>query len=101
MLAICYGVQSLNVYLGGTLVQDIPSELRTEIPHSRHGAEDPHHGADFEADSRLASLAGALEAEVNSSHHQSIARPGRNLRVTAHAPDGVIEVWSMLPINTG
>ncbi len=95
VLAICYGVQSLNVYLGGTLVQDISSELRTEIPHSRHGlppgAKDPRHGADFEADSRLASLTGALEAEVNSSHHQSIARPGRNLRVTAHAPDGVIE----------
>jgi putative glutamine amidotransferase len=95
VLAICYGVQSLNVYLGGTLVQDIPSELRTEIPHSRHGlppgTRDPRHGADFEADSRLAALAGALEAEVNSSHHQSIARPGRNLRVTAHAPDGVIE----------
>lgn len=95
VLAICYGVQSLNVYLGGTLIQDIPSELHTEIRHSRNGLPagfpDPRHPARLEADSRLAALVGAMDAEVNSSHHQAIAEPGRELRIVARAPDGVVE----------
>ncbi len=95
VLAICYGVQLLNVYLGGTLVQDISSELRTQIKHDKRGlppgAEDPRHAARIEPGCRLAELAGAVEVEVNSSHHQAILAPGKHLRITAHAPDGVIE----------
>jgi putative glutamine amidotransferase len=92
-LAICYGVQSLNVFLGGPLVQDIPSEIHTNIQHAWTGHEgpEPHHDVNFEAGSHLAQMAGANQARVNSSHHQSVLRPGRNLRVVAHAPDGVIE----------
>lgn len=95
VLAICYGIQSLNVFLGGSLVQDIPSELPTKIQHPwtgrEQGAPEPIHVVRFESGSRLAQLAGANEATVNSSHHQSIREAGRNLRVVAHAPDGVIE----------
>jgi putative glutamine amidotransferase len=93
VLAICYGVQSLNVFLGGPLVQDIPSEIHTKIQHSWTGHEgpEPHHEVTFDAGSRLAQMAGATKARVNSSHHQSVLRPGRDLRVVAHAPDGVIE----------
>ncbi len=95
VLAICYGVQSLNVFLGGTLIQDIPSELGTQIRHDKRGlpsgAEDPRHPARIEPSSRLATLASTAEAEVNSSHHQAILFAGKNLRVTARAPDGVIE----------
>jgi len=95
VLAICYGVQSLNVYLGGTLVQDIASEVRTTIHHEwagrEHGAPEPFHGVRIEPGSRLAQLAGVAEAEVNSSHHQAILEAGRNLRITARASDGVIE----------
>ncbi len=95
VLAICYGVQSLNVYLGGTLVQDIPSELGTEIQHSKDdlpaGAADPRHSVSIEPGSRLAALAAGTSSEVNSSHHQAILAAGRNLRVTARAPDGVVE----------
>ena len=95
VLAICYGVQSLNVYLGGSLVQDIPSEISTAIKHDRKGlrlnAPDPEHAARIEANSLLAQLAGSAEARVNSSHHQAILEPGKNLRIVAHAPDGVIE----------
>lgn len=95
VLAICYGVQLLNVYLGGTLVQDISSELRTQIRHDKRGlpagAEDPRHAARIEPGCRLAEFAGAVEVEVNSSHHQAILVPGKHLRITAHAPDGVIE----------
>ncbi len=93
VLAICYGVQSLNVFLGGPLVQDIPSEIHTKIQHAWTGHEgpEPHHYVALDPSSRLAQLAGANQARVNSSHHQSVLQPGRNLRVVAHAPDGVIE----------
>ena len=93
VLAICYGVQSLNVFLGGPLVQDIPSEIHTKIQHAWTGHEghEPHHEVTLEAGSRVAQMADANQARVNSSHHQSVLQPGRNLRVVAHASDGVIE----------
>ena len=93
VLSICYGIQSLNAYLGGRLVQDIPSEVKTEIQHSwpKHEGPEPHHPVTIEPGSKLAELARAPEIRVNSSHHQSVLTPGRQLRVTAHAPDGVIE----------
>jgi putative glutamine amidotransferase len=94
VLAICFGVQSLNVFLSGSLIQDIPSEVRTEIQHSwarEQDAPEPFHLIGIEPGSRLAQLAGKNEARVNSSHHQSVLAPGRGLRVTARAADGVIE----------
>jgi putative glutamine amidotransferase len=93
VLAICYGTQSLNVFLGGTLVQDIPTEVTTKIQHSwtGHAGPEPHHDIAIEPGSRLAQLAGAGEIGVNSSHHQSVLRPGKNLRIVARAPDGVVE----------
>jgi putative glutamine amidotransferase len=96
VLAICYGCQLLNVYLGGTLIQDLRSETGTNIPHRKKDVvpepqQDPQHEVRFTADSQLARLAGATQAVVNSSHHQSIERPGRNLRVTGQAEDGIVE----------
>jgi putative glutamine amidotransferase len=94
VLAICYGIQSLNVFLGGTLVQDIPSELGTKIEHEwddENGAPETFHPVSIEQGSLLAQVAGAREARVNSSHHQSILDPGRNLRVVARAEDEVVE----------
>jgi putative glutamine amidotransferase len=95
VLAICYGLQSMNVFLGGTLIQDIPSELHTPIQHPwanrDKGAPEPFHAAKIESGSRLRELAGADEVGVNSSHHQSILDPGRSLRIAARAPDGVVE----------
>jgi len=96
VLAICYGCQLLNVYLGGTLIQDVRSELGTTTPHRKKDVtppseHDPIHSADFAVGSRLAELAGNTRAQINSSHHQAIAKPGRDLRVTGHAADGVIE----------
>jgi putative glutamine amidotransferase len=96
VLAICYGCQLLNVYLGGTLIQDLRSELGTTTPHrkkdiSPEAKEDPIHGARFESSSRLVEIASGEQAKINSSHHQAIAKPGRNLRVTAHSNDGIIE----------
>ena len=97
VLAICYGCQILNVHLQGTLVQDIPAEKPGALRHGNTdlppGAAkgDAMHPATFTANSRLASLNQGTEAQINSSHHQAIARPGENLRVTAQAPDGTIE----------
>ncbi|MBZ5696656.1 MAG: gamma-glutamyl-gamma-aminobutyrate hydrolase family protein [Acidobacteriia bacterium] len=93
VLAICFGIQSLNVFLGGTLIQDIPSELHSPIKHDREGkgAAETLHTVRIEPGSRLAEMARASEVTVNSSHHQSIREPGRHLRIACRAPDGVIE----------
>jgi putative glutamine amidotransferase len=94
VLAICYGIQSLNVFLGGTLLQDIPSEVGTKIEHEwddENGAPETFHSIRIEPGSQLAQIAGADEALVNSSHHQSVLEPGRDLRVVARSEDQVIE----------
>ena len=93
VLAICYGNQLLNVYRGGSLIQDIPSELPGHLKHAKAEGEarDPEHAVRLESGTNLAKLAGGCEARINSSHHQSIRRAGSSLRITAHAPDGVIE----------
>jgi putative glutamine amidotransferase len=94
VLAICFGIQSLNVFLGGTLIQDIPSDIGTTIEHEwecEKGAPETFHAARIEPGSQLAQLAGSNEARVNSSHHQSVKELGRGLRIAARAPDGVIE----------
>lgn len=90
VLAICYGIQSLNVFLGGTLMQDVPSALGNAVEHE--GSPETFHTVNIESGSRLRELAhGAAEARVNSSHHQAVLAPGRGLRVVARASDGVIE----------
>ena len=86
----------MNVYLGGTLIQDLRSETGTRIPHRTkdvvpEAPKDPEHEVSFVEGSLLARLAGSTHAEVNSSHHQSIEKPGRNLRVTGQAEDGIVE----------
>jgi len=96
VLAICYGCQLLNVFLGGTLIQDLRSETATEIAHRKKEVvpepqDDPRHEVRVTAGSQLAKLAGSTQAMVNSSHHQSIAQPGRQLRITAQARDGIVE----------
>jgi len=97
VLAICFGCQVLNVHLKGTLLQDIPAEKPGSLRHGNTDLPagtakgDAVHPASFTPNSRLASLNQGTEAQINSSHHQAIDRPGENLRVTAQAPDGTIE----------
>ena len=84
VLAICYGCQLLNVFLGGTLIQDLHTETGTTVPHRKKDIrpeppDDPVHEVRFTAESQVAKLAGSTEAVVNSSHHQSVAIPGRQL----------------------
>jgi putative glutamine amidotransferase len=100
VLAICYGFQMLNVYQEGSLIQDIPGVLPNRphaVPHGTTdlaaGAKggDQIHDAALTAGSVLAKLAGSSAVHINSRHHQAIDKLGEKLRVTAHAPDGIIE----------
>jgi putative glutamine amidotransferase len=90
--AICRGVQILNVALGGTLVQHLPSEWPGALAHeSGRGRADRTHAVRLDPGSRLARACGATEIGVNSMHHQAIRRVAGGLAATALAPDGVIE----------
>jgi putative glutamine amidotransferase len=93
VLGICYGAQSLNVFRGGSLVQDIPSQMPTAFPHNSKGRpqEVKSHAVSVETGSRLIGVLGRTETDVNSYHHQAVRAVGSNLRVAAHSPDGVIE----------
>jgi putative glutamine amidotransferase len=92
LLGVCFGVQSLNVHRGGSLVQDIPSVVSEPAVHSGGDGNPPaRHLVRLNEDSLIGRLAGSSQLDVNSYHHQSIEKPGRNLRAVAFAPDGVIE----------
>jgi putative glutamine amidotransferase len=92
VLAICRGIQILNVALGGTLIQDIPSECDTKISHDEESARDSRtHEIAIEPGSRIAAAMGTDHCSVNSFHHQSVKRVAEGMRVTARSPDGVIE----------
>ena len=99
ILAICRGIQELNVALGGTLhqrVHELPGRLnhrsRKDSPDGPYG---PAHSVALSPGGLLASLAGTTEVMVNSLHSQGIDRPGPTLRVEAVAPDGQIEAVSL------
>jgi putative glutamine amidotransferase len=92
VLAICRGIQILNVALGGTLVQDISSECKTDIGHDEDGPRDSRsHEISVEPGSLIAEAIGTEHLSVNSFHHQSVKRVADGMRVTARSPDGVIE----------
>jgi putative glutamine amidotransferase len=95
ILAICHGAQTLNVWRNGSLVQDLVTDLKTEVNHSPGRTVVEAHPVKIAEGSRLAALlpgGATLETQVNSSHHQAIRIPGDKLRITAVSPgDGVIE----------
>lgn len=95
ILGICRGIQVLNVALGGTLYQDIPSQVATELQHNlSYEQQDwtyPAHTMRIAPDSRLAQALGLLELPTNSLHHQAVCDVAPGLRAVAWAPDGVIE----------
>ncbi len=91
ILAICRGTQALNIVRGGILHQHLP-EISTEIAHrQRTGGDQTSHAVAVEPGSRLATVLGGSELDVNSFHHQAIDRLGEGLVVSARAPDGTIE----------
>ena len=91
VLAICRGLQVLNVARGGTLIQDLPSERPSEIDHRQTQAGSrATHGVMLES-GRAADCLGLRELRVNSFHHQAVDRLGDGLRAVGWAPDGVVE----------
>jgi putative glutamine amidotransferase len=99
ILAICRGIQELNVALGGTLhqrVHEVPGRLNHRSPkNSPDGPYGPAHSVKLTAGGLLMSLAGTAEVMVNSLHSQGIDRAAPGLRVEAVAPDGQIEAVSL------
>jgi putative glutamine amidotransferase len=92
VLAICYGMQSLNVSRGGTLYQDLETQIAEVIKHEQGlPADRPSHYVKLEGDAPLAQWAGGKTVRVNSSHHQAVKDLGRDLRVVARASDNVVE----------
>jgi putative glutamine amidotransferase len=92
VFAICFGLQSLNVSRGGTLIQDIVSQHPDAIKHEQGAPRDRHsHRVRLLEDSRLGQMANAETAPVNSHHHQAVETLGRELVATAWAPDGIVE----------
>jgi putative glutamine amidotransferase len=84
LLGICLGSQWINVFHGGSLVQDIPSELGGNHRGTTHSVS-------LQPGSRLHRIFGESEFEVNSWHHQAVDAPGKGLRIAARGADGVVE----------
>jgi putative glutamine amidotransferase len=92
LLAICFGMQALNVSRGGTLIQDIASQVPDAINHQQGAPRDrPSHRVKILEESLLSSLAQSDNALVNSHHHQAIQTVGRDLVATAWTTDGLVE----------
>ena len=92
MLAICRGMQVLNVARGGTLHQHLPDVAGEAICHRQPEVSDTAtHWVKIDPESRLSAILGAQRQMVNSFHHQGVASLGPGLRVTATAGDGTVE----------
>ena len=89
ILAICYGMQLLNVIYGGTLHQDIQKEIRGAKNH--RSKRNPFHPVRLEAGSQLAKVFGKREFLVRSEHHQAVKQVGHSLRIVGYSSDGVPE----------
>lgn len=95
ILAICRGIQSLNVALGGNLYQDVASDPATRIQHQQdkdgRPRDEPTHPVKIVAGSFLGRVLGVTDLRVNSLHHQAVKVLGKNLIAVAHAPDQIVE----------
>lgn len=95
LLAICRGFQLLNVQLGGSLYQDIPSELIDASNHelSTHNKDSTHiaHQLQVAPQSRLAAITNATVMKANTHHHQAIKKLANDLRASAWSEDGIVE----------
>jgi putative glutamine amidotransferase len=92
VLAICFGMQVLNVARGGTLIQDLASQSPEAIKHEQGVPRDrPSHHVSLKEKTKLSSICGVEAAVVNSHHHQAIETLGANLIATAWSTDGIIE----------
>ncbi|MBV9838920.1 MAG: gamma-glutamyl-gamma-aminobutyrate hydrolase family protein [Solirubrobacterales bacterium] len=92
ILAVCRGLQVLNVARGGTLHQHLPDLVGDRIAHrQQQRSSDPTHWVSIDPSSQLAAILSRNRAKVNSFHHQAVATIGRGLVASSHASDGTIE----------
>ncbi len=92
ILGICRGIQSLNVALGGTLWQDLPSQSPSDVKHRQDAAGDQAtHTLRLEPECRLAAVFGRRELPVNSFHHQAVRAVADGLVAVGWAEDGIVE----------
>ena len=97
ILGICGGMQLLNVYFGGTLIQHIPDEFSTPLLHEQPNSRDePSHLVHLQENTQLHRLSATAEVNVNSAHHQAVKALGKDLVVNAIASDGLIEGFEHL-----
>lgn len=89
VLGICRGLQIANVFFGGTLIPDIPTFGK--FNHSKRNGLDTYHTISIDRNSNLYQVTGILTGEVNSAHHQSADRVGKNLVASSFSTDGIIE----------
>lgn len=94
ILGICRGQQILNVYFGGSLINDIPSQTHSKICH-RGDTAVAYHNINIVEHSYLQSLYNMDSAWVNSSHHQAVKKLGNGLLLNAYANDSIIESFSL------
>ncbi len=97
LLAICRGVQMLNIAYGGTLYQDLPTEFPGSLTHTGTLYQyDRYHKVTLTYGSKLLDIIGNSEIRTNSSHHQAVRDVAEGFRVSAVAEDGVIEAIESL-----
>ncbi|MCF7850226.1 MAG: gamma-glutamyl-gamma-aminobutyrate hydrolase family protein [Candidatus Marinimicrobia bacterium] len=90
-LAICLGLQEINVFLGGTLYQDIPKQIKQAQVHKIGDWFEARHNVELLEGSLLERLVGSGNVETNSAHHQSVRHVAKELQITGRSQDGVIE----------
>lgn len=91
VLGVCRGAQVINVAQGGSLIIDIPSDMRTTTEHARIADVDSMHGVIVEAGSILTKITGEVEGRINSAHHQAVKELGQGLRLSAKSDEGIGE----------
>ncbi|MBC8376681.1 MAG: gamma-glutamyl-gamma-aminobutyrate hydrolase family protein [FCB group bacterium] len=91
-LAICLGMQEVNVFLGGSLYQDIPAQVNKPLVHKIGDWFEARHEVSLESESLLHQLTGQGVVDTNSAHHQAIKEVPDTLRITGRSADGLIEV---------
>ncbi len=91
LLAICRGIQVLNVALGGTLIEDIPTMVGDQVQHREEGFDKVDHWVEISPDSKLAKICGLTEVMCPSFHHQSARDVAPGFDAVAWSADGVIE----------
>lgn len=105
MLGICRGLQIINVALGGSLIQDIPSQHESTIQHSQHKSglmrDERSHEVTFAEGARLAEIVGAGSMRVNSFHHQAVRDLAPGLVLEATAADGLVEAFRLPDLPFG